>query len=312
MTKILVTGGSGLVGSAIKNISTEFSEYTFFFISSSDVNLLNYEATFEYFNKIKPDIIIHLAANVGGLYKNLENPVSMLEDNLTINSNVLKAAHENGVDRLIGCLSTCVFPDIVEYPINESSLHLGPPHSSNAPYAYSKRILEVSSRAYSKQYSHNYMCIIPTNIYGPNDNFNLNDSHVIPGLIHKCWLAKENKTPFIISGTGKPLRQFIYSYDIARCILLILKSYTLNESIILSPDTSDEISISYIAELIAKEIGYTGEIIYDISKSDGQYKKTASNCLFRTLYPEYKFESIESGIANTVDWFKKNYPNIRK
>ena len=312
MTIILVTGGSGLIGSAMKNIITEFSEYTFFFISSSDVNLLDYEATLEYFKNIKPDIIIHLAANVGGLYKNLRNPVSMLEYNLTMNSNVLKAAHEIGVNRLISCLSTCIFPDIVKYPIDEASLHLGPPHPSNAPYAYSKRILEVSSRAYSNQYSRNYTCIIPTNIYGPNDNFNLNDSHVIPGLIYKCWLATQNKTPFIISGSGKPLRQFIYSYDIARGILLILKSHALNESIILSPDPSDEISISYVGELIAKEMGYTGQIIYDTSKSDGQYKKTASNNLFRTLHPEYKFESIESGIANTVNWFKLNYPNIRK
>ena len=312
MKKVLVTGGSGLVGSAIKTITKYEYEYEFIYISSSDVNLLDYELTLNYFLQIKPDIIIHLAANVGGLYKNMSQPVSMLENNLTINSNVLKAAHQADVNTLIACLSTCIFPDNISYPIDETVLHSGPPHSSNAPYAYAKRMLEISTRAYSTQYSRKYICIIPTNIYGPDDNFNLEDSHVIPGLIHKCWLACGNKTKFIVSGSGKPLRQFIFSYDLAHCILWVCKHYKSTEPIILSPDSEDEVSIGFVAQLIAKEFGYTDQIEFDTTKSDGQYKKTASNKLFRSLCTDYKFESIESGILQTVKWFRSNYPKIRK
>jgi GDP-L-fucose synthase len=311
MEKVLVTGGSGLVGSAIKYIESEYPQYEFVFISSSDVNLLEYDLTLEHFRRINPSAIIHLAANVGGLYKNMKYPVEMLETNLTINSNVLKAAHELKINRLIGCLSTCIFPDATTYPIDETMLHAGPPHPSNAPYAYAKRMLEVGIRAYSNQYGYNWVCIIPTNIYGPNDNFNLESSHVIPGLIHKCWLAKTNQLPYFISGSGKPLRQFIHSHDLARCVLNVLESKQI-DTIILAPDSSDEVSIGYVGELIAKEFGFDGPIQYDTTKSDGQFKKTASNSLFRSYYPNYKFKSIEKGLAETVQWFESNYPDIRR
>lgn len=311
MKKVLVTGGSGLVGSGIKQVSLN-KPYELIFASSSNANLLDYNSTFKYFSEIKPDAIIHLAANVGGLYKNMEHPVDMLEHNLTINSNVLKAAHELHITRLIACLSTCIFPDKVSYPIDETVLHNGPPHTSNAPYAYAKRILEVQCKAYSTQFGYNWICVIPTNIYGPNDNFSLTDSHVIPGLIHKCWLACENNTKFIVSGSGKPLRQFIHSHDLAKCILWVLESYNSPDPIILAPDALDEVSIGSVAELIAKECGYTGQIEFDITKSDGQYKKTASNQLFRSLNPEFVFTDIHSGISQTVQWFKSNYPTVRK
>lgn len=311
MKKVLVTGGSGLVGSAIRHICSG-KTYEFIFASSSDVNLLDYDSTYKYFSQINPDAIIHLAANVGGLYKNMAYPVNMLEHNLMINLNVLRVAHKLGISRLIACLSTCIFPDDVSYPIDENVLHAGPPHPSNAPYAHAKRMLEVQTRAYSIQYGYNWVCVIPTNIYGPNDNFSLEDSHVIPSLIHRCWLACETKTNFVVSGTGKPLRQFIYSHDLARCILWVLESYNSLEPIILAPDEESEVSIELIAKLIAQECGYTGKIEFDTTKSDGQYKKTASNRLLRSLCPEFVFTDIQTGIAQTVQWFGKNYPSVRK
>lgn len=310
--RILVTGGSGLVGSAIKKASIEYTNYEFIFVNSLDINLLNYNDTLNYFKNSKPDIIIHLAANVGGLFKNMSQPASMFEQNMLINSHVLKATHECGIDKLIACLSTCIFPDDCTYPIDETMLHLGPPHSSNAPYAYAKRMLEIGCEAYSKQYGHKYFCIIPTNIYGPNDNFNLEDSHVIPGLIHKCFLAKQSNSKFIVSGTGKPLRQFIYSYDLAECILWTMEKYNSTNSIILSPDPDSEISIEQVARLIAREFDYEHMMEFDTSKSDGQYKKTASNKLFRELNPGFQFTDIEYGINVTVKWFIRNYSNIRK
>lgn len=308
---ILVTGGSGLLGTAIKRIDLNYN-YNFIYMSSSDCNLENYLNTLNYFKKCMPDYVIHLAANVGGLFKNLNNKVDMLEKNILINSNVLKASHEVGVKKLIACLSTCIFPDKTLYPIDETMLHNGPPHFSNDAYAYAKRLLETQCKAYQEQYSDNFICIIPTNIYGPYDNFHLEDSHVIPGLIHKCFLAKKESRPFIVSGSGKPLRQFIYSHDLAKLILWILENYTYKEPIILSVDEKDEVSIEDVSKMIAKKMDYSENIVFDISKPDGQYKKTADNSNLMKLIKDFKFTNIELGINETVEWFQNNYNNCRK
>jgi GDP-L-fucose synthase len=311
--KILVTGGTGLVGSAIRKLyEHDTNNYEFLFVSSSVCNLLSYSQTLECFSSFQPDYIIHLAANVGGLFKNLSQPVQMLEDNIQINSNVLKVAHEIKVKKLIACLSTCIFPDKIQYPITESDINKGPPHESNASYAYAKRLLQTQCEAYQQQYGDPFVCFIPTNIYGWNDNFHLHDAHVIPALIHKCFLAKQNQQPFIISGTGQPLRQFLYSDDLAQ---ILVSFCCCNDSIIktmiLSPDETDEVSIEYIGRLIAKEMNYEHCIEFDTTQSDGQYQKTASNAIFRQLYPEYIFTKVEDGLKTTIQWFLENYPNIR-
>lgn len=313
MKTILITGGGGLVGSAIKSVDSDYSEkYNFIYLKREECNLLDYCDTLCIFTKYKPNYVIHLAANVGGLFKNMEQPVQMLEDNLLINMNVVKASHEVGVEKLVGCLSTCIFPDIVSYPIKEKDLHNGPPHFSNAAYAYSKRILETLCESYRKQYGDNFVCIIPTNIYGPFDNFNLNDAHVIPSLIHKCHLAKETGTDFIVSGSGKPLRQFIYSKDLAKMIMWVLLDYEEKDNIILSPNETDEITIEHVARQIAKQFDYEERIVFDTTKADGQYRKPASNECFRKYNPEFVFTSFDNGIKETIQWFNDSYPNVRK
>lgn len=315
--KILVTGGNGLVGSAIKRISNNYSQYKFIFLSSKDCDLTIFEKVFEYFSKIKPDIVIHLAANVGGLFKNLYNKVSMFEKNILINMNVLKVCHELGVKKLISCLSTCIFPDNITYPINETMLQNGPPHYSNDSYSYAKRMLDVQSKAYREQYGNNFMCIIPTNIYGSNDNYNLEDAHVIPALIHKCFIAKKNNETFIVSGSGKPLRQFIYSDDLASLILWILENVEDNNNLIISVSENEEISIKEVALEIAKCFNYEQKILFDETKPDGQYKKTADNTKLMNLYKskkghEFKFKDFKLGIKESVEWFKLNYEIARK
>lgn len=311
--KILVTGGKGLVGSAIQSISHKYSnKYDFFFAGSKDCDLTNYKNTKIFFEKVKPDYIIHLAAEVGGLYKNMNYKVDMLEKNLSINTNVLKCGHELKVKKIISCLSTCIFPDKTTYPINEEMLHNGPPHKSNDAYAYAKRILEVQSKAYQEQYGDNFICVIPTNIYGPNDNYSLENGHVIPALIHRCFLNKQNGEKFIVRGTGKPLRQFIYSEDLADLIMWTLEEYNDKESIILSVDEKDEVSIEDVARNIAKTFDYEEMVEFDISFSDGQYKKTTDNGKLVKLYGNYKFTKIEDGIQKSVEWFTKNYKNSRK
>jgi GDP-L-fucose synthase len=309
---ILVTGGTGLVGKAIEKIT---SQHQCIFMSSRDADLSQWTDTITYFERIKPTYVIHLAANVGGLFKNMTQKVDMLEKNVLINMNVLRAAHQVKVKKLIACLSTCIFPDKTSYPINETMLHNGAPHTSNDAYAYAKRLLETQCKAYQEQYGDDFICIIPTNIYGAHDNFHLEDAHVIPALIHKCYLAKRENKPFIISGTGKPLRQFIYSEDLAKLIIWTLENYHGKDSIILSVGEDEEVSIGYIAKLIALYMGHMDTIVFDTTKPDGQYKKTADNSkLMKLLLREkndFRFTSIEDGLLHTVKWFVDNYDIAR-
>jgi GDP-L-fucose synthase len=311
MKRIIITGGSGLVGTAIQSISHKYNQYEFVYISSSEYDLTSMEKTREMFELYKPYYVIHLAACVGGLFKNMSDKVKMLEDNLMINFNVVKCCHDYKVEKLVACLSTCIFPDKTSYPINENMLHDGPPHTSNDAYAYAKRMLHIQCKAYRETYGDNFVCVIPTNIYGPNDNFNLLDGHVIPSLIHQCYLAVQDASAFVVKGSGKPLRQFIYSEDLAELLIWTLVNYD-EELLILSVPEEEEVSISDISKIIAKNMGYKDLIIYDERYSDGQYKKTADNRRFMKLYGSYNFTNIEEGMRKTVEWFIVNYATSRK
>jgi GDP-L-fucose synthase len=311
MKSILVTGGTGLVGNGLKTISKDYEEkYNFIYISSKNYNLTSLQETKAMFEKYRPNYVIHLAACVGGLYKNMNNKVIMLEKNLMINYNVIKCSHDYKVEKLISCLSTCIFPDKVTYPIDESLLHNGPPHHSNDAYAYAKRMLEIHSKAYRENYGDNFICVSPTNVYGPHDNFNLEDAHVLPALIHKCYLAKEDNEDFIIRGTGNPLRQFIFSEDLAKLIMIIMENHN-DDNLILSPPESDELSIKDLATIIAKEFNYEERIKFDLSYSDGQYKKTVSVNKLLSLIGDFQYTKIEDGIKKSVNWFIQNKDSIK-
>ena len=309
--KVLVTGGTGLVGNALQEI-IDTTKYEPIFLSSKDCDLCDFNQTYQLFEKIQPTYVIHLAASVGGLFKNMNQKVSMYEDNTLINLNVLKCCHQFSVSKVISCLSTCIFPDKTSYPINETMLHNGPPHTSNDAYAYAKRMLEVHSKAYQEQYDSNFICIIPTNIYGDHDNYSLEDGHVIPSLIHKCYNSIQNNEDFVVRGTGKPLRQFIHSIDLAKLMIWSLESYEKKEPIILSVDPEDEVSIESIAHIIAKTYDYEDRLVFDDSYSDGQFKKTADNTLLRSYLPDYEFIKIEDGLSKTIQWFIDNYDYVRK
>lgn len=309
--KILVTGGSGLVGSALKKISKNYPEDEFIFVSSKDYDLTHLSQTRLLLIRTEPDCVIHLAANVGGLYKNMNKKVQIFENNLLINFNIVRCCFELRVKKLIACLSTCIFPDKTSYPINEDNLHLGPPHLSNEGYAYAKRMLEIHIRKYREEYNKDYFCITPCNIYGPNDNFNLEDSHVIPGLIHQCFLAKKENKELVVKGDGTPLRQFIYSEDLAVLIISLLKIKNFSESnIILSPEK--EISIQNVAKIIKESFGLNKNISFDENYSNGQFKKTVSNEKLKEYFPDFSFTSLEYGIRETVSWFINNFDNCRK
>ena len=302
MEKVLVTGGTGLVGSTI---NAEIK------LSSKDVNLLNFAETLhQCFQIHRPDSIIHCAARVGGLGGNMNYKGEYFYDNILMNINVLEAARRVEVKKLVSFMSTCVFPDDVEYPLTEKKIHLGEPHSSNYPYAYAKRMLDIQSRAYREQYGVNYVSVIPTNIYGPRDNFDLKNGHVMPMLIHKCYLAKLNKTDLNVWGTGKALREFIYSEDIGKLTEWTLNNYEEIEPIILSP--SEEITIGYMVDLIVENMNFKGNVVFDKDKPEGQFRKPSDNSKLKSYLPDFKFTSIEVGIKNTVEWFIENYEKARK
>jgi GDP-L-fucose synthase len=316
---ILVTGGNGLVGKGLQSIVSHQSlsmRDQWFFLSSKDGDLRDLTICRKIFQEKKPTHVIHLAANVGGLYKNMSQPVEMFTDNMLMNMNILQCAHESKCLKVISCLSTCILPnEPPSYPLIENYIHLGPPHSSNEAYAYSKRMIDILNRAYHQEYKSCFTSIVPTNIYGPEDNFHLEDSHVIPGLIHKLYLAQKEGQPFFeVNGTGKPLRQFLFSFDLARILLFLLENYDESEPIIIAP--SEEVSISNIVEHLIKISGYQGQIVYNIKKSDGQYQKTASNTKLFSLFQKYNFSfeftSLEKGLQETWNWFQSQYPNIRR
>jgi GDP-L-fucose synthase len=314
MSRILITGASGLIGSQIikKNKNS-------IALNSKVCDLRDKKSTDEVFNlytdvdqqkEFVVDRVIHCAARVGGLGGNLNYKGEFFYDNIMINTNVIEACRKYGIKKLVCFLSTCIFPDKVEYPLTEDKVHLGPPHFSNYPYAYAKRMADIQMKAYREQYGLKYTSVIPTNIYGPNDNFNLENSHVIPALIHKCFLAKENNSNLEIWGTGKPLREFIFSKDVAELSLWVLENYDESEPIILS--TSNEISIKDLATLIADLMGFKNKIIWDASKPDGQLRKPTDNSKLKKYLPNFEFTKIEDGIKETLDWFYDNYNSIRK
>ena len=299
--KLLVTGWTGLVGSAI---SADIK------ISSKDVNLKDLHETNAAFKVLNPTHVIHCAGKVGGLGGNLNAKGEYYYDNIMINTNVIEACRICGVEKLICFLSTCVFPDKTTYPLTENMIHLGEPHNSNFGYAYAKRMADIQIRAYKEQYGLNYISVIPTNIYGPNDNFNIKNGHVLPSLIHKCYLAKKNNTDFEVWGSGTPLREFIYSKDVAKICKLLLERYNGEEPIILS--SSIEYSIKQIVEIIVKLMDFKGNIKWLSNKPDGQYRKPADNSKLLSIIPDFKFTPIEVGLKETINWFITNYEQIRK
>lgn len=311
---ILVTGGTGLVGKAIEIVSKEDSrgDESFVFLSSKDGDLRNLSEVEAIFEKHKPTHVIHLAALVGGLFKNLRANLDFFRDNMMINDNILSCCFKYKVKKCVSCLSTCIFPDKTTYPIDETMVHNGPPHDSNFGYSYAKRMIDVLNKGYREQHGCSYTSVIPCNVFGPHDNFNIEDGHVLPGLIHKVYNAKQTSQPLTIWGTGTPLRQFIYSLDLARLFLLVLRDYDEISPIILSVDEADEVSIKVAAEMIVEAMEFKNGVEFDTTRADGQYKKTASNAKLRKLWPDFEFTPFKQAVKESCDWFVTNYETARK
>jgi len=311
----MVTGGSGLYGMAIRAHvaqSAEEKDATWVFLSSKDGDLRDRKATEAIFERVRPTHVIHLAAMVGGLFANMSKKVEFYRENMLMNDNVMECCRIYKVQKLVSCLSTCIFPDKTTYPIDETMIHDGAPHLSNEGYAYAKRMIDVMNRCYKDEYGCNFTSVIPTNIYGPHDNYSIQGGHVVPGLIHKCYLAKKNGTPFEVWGTGSPLRQFIYSGDLAALTVWVLRSYDSTDPIILSVPEEKEVTIKDVALMIRDAMEFKGEVKFLTDKADGQYKKTASNEKLAGLRPDFQFTPMAEGLKKACDWFCENYETCRK
>uniref|UniRef100_A0A8C7L8D7 GDP-L-fucose synthase n=1 Tax=Oncorhynchus kisutch TaxID=8019 RepID=A0A8C7L8D7_ONCKI len=299
--RVLVTGGSGLVGKAIEHVVKQeggcLKGEQWTFLSSKEANLVDLQQTRAVFEKYRPTHVIHLAAKVGGLYLHMKENLHFLRDNLRINDNVLQTSHERGVTKVVSCLSSCIFPDKTTYPIDESMIHNGPPHDSNFGYSHAKRMIDIQNRGYFAQHGRRYTAVIPTNVYGPYDNFNFENGHVLSALMHKTYAAKKEGTPLQVWGSGTPRRQFIYSLDVARLFLWVLREYDEIDPLILSGESN------MVCVCVC--------VCFDTSKSDGQMKKTASNAKLRRYLPDFTFTPLSEGIKKTCDWFVNNYDIAR-
>ena len=305
---MLVTGGTGMVGKAIEKIKPEA-----IFIGSKDFDLTDEKQTSNLFLNHKPKHVIHLAAKVGGVKSNLDYTGDFYFINSKINNNVLNKAKTFQVEKVVSLLSTCVYPDVahIKYPLTEDQLHLGPPHKSNFGYAYAKRMVDVMSRAYRKQYKCNFITAIPNNLYGENDNFHLQNSHVIPAIIRKVWEAKINGSDVVKCwGDGSPLREFTYSQDIAKILLFLLNNYDGPDPINIG--NAVEHTISEIVYIICNILEYDGTIVWQTDKPAGQYRKPSSNQKLLDIgWKKEWYTPLEIGLKKTCDWFRINYPNVR-
>jgi GDP-L-fucose synthase len=296
--RVLVTGGTGLLGSALADLVAGDSSFddSFYFASTRDADLRSALETDALFGKVQPTHVIHLAARVGGLFANQADNAGFFVDNCHINLNVLEAARKFGVRKVVSCLSTCIFPDGADLPLTADAVHGGLPHASNEGYAFAKRMLEVASRLFSVQTGNTYVCVTPVNMYGPRDNFDTHTSHVIPALIRK---ACEHDV-LRVRGTGAPRRQFLYSRDAARLLLWALDSYenTTRPLLLAPPAHTHEVSIRTIATMIHLIAGCHGIEFDDDQAADGQMLKTAT-----CDTPDFDFTPLKDGLEATIGWY---------
>ncbi len=299
--KVLVTGGEGFVGSAIKRYKPNW-----LYMSSKDCDLTNAKELYSYFKDLSPDAIIHLGARVGGIKESVKYQAEFLYLNNLINLNTIHQAYKANIKRVLSALSTCCFPDVSEsYPLTEDDLLKGEPTQTNYGYAYAKRVLYLQSKYYSECYGLNYNCFTPSNIYGPNNNFMFDKSHFISSMIRKFYEAKE-KDEIVFWGTGAPLRQHLYVDDLAEIIIKLLEIHNSQLPIIVAP--SENLSIKEHIDIFKKIVKKKVNIKFNKSL-DGQFRKDASNKKLLELIGDYKFTNLKDGLLKTYKWYEANRKN---
>ena len=303
-SKIYVAGHSGLVGSAIVRNLQKNGYKNLILKTHSELDLINQNDVNKFFEKEKPEYVFLAAAKVGGIYANDTSPAEFIYDNLMISCNVIKAAHDNKVKKLLFLGSSCIYPKFAEQPIKESELLTGMLEPTNEAYAIAKISGLEMCKFYKRQYGDNFISCMPTNLYGPNDNFDLKTSHVMPALIRKIHEAKVNDSDYVeIWGTGTPKREFLHVDDMADACVFLMNHYDGEQHVNIG--TGQEITIKELVLMIQKIIGYNGKVVFNSKMKDGTPRKLCDVSKLNSLGWKYKI-SLKSGIDSVYKWYLSN------
>ena len=301
---ILVTGGTGFLGKHLVAKLKELGCKDIFILRSRDYDLVQMASVKKLYKDAQPDIVIHLAAKVGGIGANEENPGKFFYDNLMMGIQMMEIGRQSGIEKFVAIGTICCYPKFTPVSFKEENLWDGYPEETNAPYGLAKKMLLVQSQAYRKQYGFNSVFLLPVNLYGPGDNFDPKTSHVIPALIKKCVDAvRKNEKKIIVWGTGRPTREFLYVEDAAQDIILAAEKYDKSEPVNLG--TGFEISIRHLVRLIVKLTGFKGKIIWDKTKPDGQPRRCLDTSRAGREFGFKAKTKFEEGLKNTIDWYRK-------
>lgn len=307
--RICVTGGAGFLGQhLVRNLQSK-GAHDIFIPRYSEYDLVKGEDIARMLADAKPDIIIHLAAHVGGIGANLARPAEFFYDNLMMGVQLMHQAWQRGVEKVVALGTICAYPKYTPIPFKEENLWDGYPEETNAPYGLAKKMLLVQSQAYRQQYGFNSIFLLPVNLYGPGDNFDLASSHVIPALIRKCVEAKEQGADEIVAwGDGSPTREFLYVEDAAEGIALATQSYNRSDPVNIG--SSFEISIKELTELIARLTGFEGQVRWDTSKPNGQPRRKLDTTRAKEYFGFSAKTNFEDGLRKTIDWYLANRSKI--
>jgi GDP-L-fucose synthase len=300
--RVIVTGGSGFLGANVVHELRSLGYEQITVPRSQTCDLTEQANVRRLISETKPDLIIHLAAVVGGIGANRANPGKFFYDNLLMGVMLIEEARKIGTEKFVAVGTVCSYPKFTPVPFKEDDLWNGYPEETNAPYGLAKKMLLVQSQAYRQQYDFNSIFLMPVNLYGPQDNFDMDSSHVIPALIRKCHEAKLNNKPFVeLWGDGSPTREFLYVTDAARGIVLAAENYDSSEPVNLG--SGQEIAIRDLAELIAGLVGYTGEIRWDTSKPNGQPRRKLDTSRAQSSFDFQASVPLKDGLRETVNWY---------
>ncbi len=303
--KICVTGGAGFLGGYLIKELRQRGARDIFIPTIEKYNLVDPDAIQRMLSDSDPDIIIHLAAHVGGIGANREHPAEFFYDNLMMGVQLIHQAYERSVEKFVAIGTVCAYPKFTPVPFSEDDLWNGYPEETNAPYGLAKKMLLVQSQAYREQYGYNSIFLLPVNLYGPGDNFNPRSSHVIPALIRKCVEAKEaGEDHIVVWGDGSPTREFIYVEDAARGIALAAERY--NQSDPVNIGSGFEISIKALVEKIADMTGFSGEIVWDTSKPNGQPRRALDTNRANERFGFKAQTDFDEGLKNTIAWYQEH------
>ena len=308
---MVVTGGAGFLGSVVVAQLRARGCPTIIVPRSGDYDLVEMSAVKRLYDDAAPDLVIHLAARVGGIGANQANAGKFFYDNLMMGTQLMEMGRRRGLKKFVALATICAYPKFTPVPFTEDDLWIGYPEETNAPYGLAKKMLLVQSQAYRQQYGFNSIVLFPVNLYGPGDNFDLNTSHVIPALIRKCFEAKEEqRAEIVLWGDGSATREFLFVEDAAEGILRAAEFY--NESYPVNLGTGEEITIRSLASMIAAEIGFTGRIEWDTSKPNGQPRRCLDVNRAKQFFGFQARHSLREGLKKTIQWFHAHRNSLRE